>query len=181
MAEKSSATTTVPAEGGHQKTFPPLDHTTFAPQLIWLAVAFALLYALLSRLALPRIGEVIEERRERVQRDLAEAERLKTETEAALKAYEQSQAEARSKAQAIAKETRDRLAAQAEQERHRVDAEMAARLAETEKQIETTKSRALAGVNEIAAATVGAIVAKLIGQETTSEEVKRALSSSPGE
>jgi F-type H+-transporting ATPase subunit b len=176
MAEKSSAHTAAPSDGGHPKTFPPLDQTTFAPQLVWLAVAFVLLYALLSRLALPRISEVIEERKERVQRDLAEAERAKAETEAALKAYEQSQAEARSRAQGIAKDMRDRLTAQSEKERHELDARMAAKLADTERQIGETKARALAGVSEIASATVGAIVGKLLGQEATPDEVQRALS-----
>jgi F-type H+-transporting ATPase subunit b len=112
---------------------------------------------------------------------LGEAERLKTETEAALKTYEAAHAEARSRAQAIAKETRDKLATEAEQARHKVDAELNNKLAETEKQIAATKARALAGVNQIAADTAGAIVAKLIGQEPTPDELKRALSAPPGE
>jgi F-type H+-transporting ATPase subunit b len=155
--------------------------TTFAPQLVWLAITFALLYWLLSRMALPRISQVMEERRERIQRDLSEAERLKSETEAALKSYEQSHAEARSKAQAIAVEMRNKLAAQAEQERQRLDAELAAKLADTEKQIAETKARALASVNDIAADTAGVIVAKLIGQEASADEVRRALSAKAAE
>jgi F-type H+-transporting ATPase subunit b len=183
MAEKTTTSlgAGLPDGVGHPKTFPPLDATTFAPQLFWLVIAFVLLYVLLSRKALPRIGQVIEERRERIDRDLGEAERLKTETEAALKTYEAAHAEARSRAQAIAKETRDKLATEAEQARHKVDAELNNKLAETEKQIAATKARALAGVNQIAADTAGAIVAKLIGQEPTPDELKRALSAPPGE
>ena len=64
--------------------FPPLDAGTFAPQLIWLALTFGLLYLLLKRFYLPRVGEVIEERRERIQRDLAQAEKLKTRNRAGL-------------------------------------------------------------------------------------------------
>lgn len=177
MAEKTVAGTTALPDGvGHGKAFPPLDATTFAPQLVWLAIAFGLLYWLLSRMALPRIGQVMEERAERVQRDLSEAERLKMETDAALKAYEESQAEARGRAQSIAKEMRDKLAAQAEQERQRLDADLAAKIGATEKQIAETKARALAGVNEIAAETASAIVTKLIGQEASADEVRRALS-----
>jgi F-type H+-transporting ATPase subunit b len=181
MAEKTTTSTGTPEGVGHGKVFPPLDVTTFAPQLVWLAITFALLYWLLSRMALPRISQVMEERRERIQRDLSEAERLKSETEAALKSYEQSHAEARSKAQAIAVEMRNKLAAQAEQERQRLDAELAAKLADTEKQIAETKARALASVNDIAADTAGVIVAKLIGQEASADEVRRALSAKAAE
>ena len=83
--------------------FPPLDPDTFAPQLVWLALTFGLLYLILKRVALPRVGEVIEERADRVKRDLAQAEKLKTDTAAALADYEQALAEARAKANAIAK------------------------------------------------------------------------------
>ncbi len=181
MAQPSTAGTAVPHDAGHAKIFPPLDATTFASQLLWLAIAFGLLYMLLSRVALPRIGEVIEERQERIKRDLTQAEQLRGQTDAALKAYEQSQADARSKAQGIAKEMRDKLAAVSEQERHRVDAELAAKIAETERQIAQTKTRALASVNDIAVATAGAIVGKLLGQEATPEEVRRALPAQPAE
>jgi F-type H+-transporting ATPase subunit b len=181
MAEKTTAGTTAQHGADHPKVFPPLDATTFAPQLFWLVIAFVLLYMLLSRKALPRIGKVIEERRERIDRDLSEAERLKGETAAALKTYEAAHAEARGRAQAIAKDTRDKLAAEADQARQKVDAELNNKLAETEKQIAETKARALAGVNQIAADTAGAIVAKLIGQEPTPDELERALSAPPGE
>ena len=183
MAEKSTTSlgAGLPDGVGHGKAFPPLDATTFAPQLFWLVIAFVLLYVLLSRKVLPRIGRVLDERRERIDRDLREAERLKAETDAALKTYEAAHAEARGKAQAIAKDMRDKLASEADQARHKVDAELNAKLAQTEKQIAETKNRALAGVNQIAADTAGAIVAKLIGQEPTPDELRRALSAPPAE
>jgi F-type H+-transporting ATPase subunit b len=181
MSDTSTAGLSVPLELMQAKAFPPLDPSTFSPQLVWLVVAFCLLYLLLSRVALPRIGEVIDERRDRVARDLAEAERLRTETDAALKAYEQAHADARSKAQGIAKTMRDSLAADAEKKRHEVDAALATKLTETEKQIATTKANALAGVNQIAADAAGAIVAKLVGQDASPDEIRKALSQQPGQ
>lgn len=154
---------------------PQFNPDFFAPQLIWLALTFAALYFLMSRIALPRIGEVIEERRDRVQRDLDEAERLKAETEKALTAYEQALSDARGKAQGIAKATRDKLAGEVEAERTRVDGQVAQSIAEAEKRIFETKSRAISQVNEIAADTAGAIVARLVGNEPTRDEIKSAL------
>jgi F-type H+-transporting ATPase subunit b len=177
MAQKSTtAATTTPAEGvGPGKVFPPLDHTTFVPQLVWLAISFGLLYVLLKRVALPRVGEVIEERADRIRRDLEQAEKLKAETEGALAAYEQALTDARSKASGIIKTMRDGLTAEVDKERARVEAEIARKVADAETRIEQTKSRALASVNDIATETAGAIVKKLIGADVSPDELQKAL------
>jgi F-type H+-transporting ATPase subunit b len=159
-----NANTAVQETGGHAKMFPPLDPSTFAPQLVWLALSFGLLYLFLSRVILPRVGEVIEERRDRINRDLAQAEKLKTDTATALANYEQDLADARVKANAITKAIRDKIAADADQERIRVEAEMAAKFAEAEKRIAGAKAKALANVGDITDDLAGAIVARLIGK-----------------
>ena len=120
MAQKAG--TAVPDSGTPAKVFPPLDPGTFAPQLVWLALTFGLLYLLLKRVALPRVGEVIEERADRIKRDLEQAEKLKADTEAALADYEQALGEARAKANAMAKGMRDTLTAEVDKERAKVDA-----------------------------------------------------------
>src|SRR5262249_45192662 len=107
MAQKAG--TSVPESGTHAKVFPPLVPNTFAPQLMWLALTLGLLYLLLRRVVLPRVGEVIEERADRVKRDLEQAESLRTETQAALANYEQALGEARAKSNTLAKSMRDKL------------------------------------------------------------------------
>jgi F-type H+-transporting ATPase subunit b len=167
--------TAVPEGVGPGKTFPPLDPTGVMPQLFWLALSFGLLYLLMKRFALPRVGEVIEERRERIERDLAKAEALKAETEKALTNYERALSEARTKAATFAKEMHAKLTAEVEAERSKLDAELGAQVAAAEARIGQERDRAMAGVGEIAADTAGAIVAKLIGREVSQDEVKRAL------
>lgn len=162
------------SHGGHS-AFPPFDSSTFAPQLVWLAITFAFLYFVMSRVALPRVGSVINERRERIRRDLSEAERLKAETDAALAAYEKSLADARGKAQGMAKDMRDRMAADMDRERRRVDEANAVKLAETEARIADTKAQALSSVDQLAAETAGAIVERLIGQSVTADDIRDAI------
>ena len=173
MAE-TAGTTAVPG-GGHAKTFPPLDPTTFAPQLVWLALTFGVLYVLLRRIALPRIGSMLEERSDRIRRDLEQAEKLKLDTEQALGNYERALGEARTKAGALAKGVREKLNADIQQQRAAVDEEIARQLAAAERSIGETKARALAGVGDIAADVAAAIVARLTGKEVSRDEVQRAL------
>lgn len=175
MAEKHNTSTGVAHEAGHKGAFPPLDPANFAPQIIWLAITFAVLYLLLSRLALPRIGEVIEERRDRIQRDLDAAEALKAETDKALKDYEQSLADARAKASGIARDTRERLGAETDKKRQAADAEVNAKIADAESRISAMKSKALSNVGDIAAETASAIVSKLIGVDIDDATAKKHL------
>lgn len=164
------------AEHGHGAAgFPPFEKSTFAPQLIWLALTFAFLYYMLSKRLLPSVSKVIEDRAARIQSDLADADRLKTETETSLRAYEQALTTARADAAGHAKSQRDALAVESDRERTAVDTQIAAKLADAEKQIAASKTTALTAVNDVASQTVGAIVAKLTGQSVTGAEVAAAI------
>ncbi|MEJ2026487.1 MAG: F0F1 ATP synthase subunit B', partial [Limibacillus sp.] len=91
---------------------PQFDPQWFASQIFWLAVIFAALYYVLNKFAIPRIGEVLEERQAKIEDDLNKAENLKAEAESVLKEYEAALAEARGKAQAELKKTQEALQAE---------------------------------------------------------------------
>lgn len=157
---------------------PQLNVDAFEPQLIWLAITFIVLYLLMSKIALPRIGEVLEERRDRIQRDLDEAEQLKADTERAIAEYEQALATARGKAHDIASTAREAMNAEIDAKRREIEAQIAARTSEAEAAITKTKSEALARVNEIASGASQEIVAQLIGESVSSDEVGAAIAGS---
>lgn len=152
--------------------FPPFDASTYPSQFLWFAITFAALYLFLSRVALPRIGGILESRRARIDGDLKEADRLRVESERALTAYEEALAEARRNAHAIAEETRQGIRTDIAGKRTKVETDLAARMAEAESRITATKTTALATVDEIAADTAIALVAQLAG--TVSEADARA-------
>ena len=154
---------------------PQLDFSTYAPQLVWLAISFAALYFLMARVALPRIATVIEERRDRIARDLDEAERSREESEAAVAAYEAALAEARSRAHDIARANRDKLASEIEAERAKVDAVAAERTAEAERAIAQAKSAALEELGAVAGDLTEAIVKRLVGGRVTKKKVTNAV------
>ena len=155
---------------------PQLDFSTYAPQLVWLAITFITLYFLMARVALPRIATVIEERRDRIASDLDEAERSREQSEAAVAAYEAALADARAKAHEIARANRDKLHAEIEAQRARVDAEAAEKAAEAERAISEARATALGQVGDIATELADTIVKELVGGRTSKKAVSDAVS-----
>lgn len=142
---------------------PQLEVSTFVPQLFWLAVTFVLLYFLMAKLGLPRIGSLIEARRKRIDDDLAQAAQLKSEAEAAMAAYQQMLATARAQAQATVKETTDRLATEAAERQRHAGEILAQQTAAAEREIVAAKERAIAGMHDIAVEVGRSITEKVMG------------------
>ena len=161
--------------GGGKPPFPPFNKETFASQLVWFVIFFIALYVLIGRFAIPRLGGIIEARRGRVEGDLAEANKLRDQSDAALKAYEKSLADARNRAQTLANETRDKLNAEAEEARKKLESQLNSKLAEAEKTIAATKTAAMANVRGIAVDTATTIVQRLIGTTPTGSTVEAAV------
>jgi F-type H+-transporting ATPase subunit b len=155
--------------------FPPFAGEHFPSQILWLAIAFGLLYLLLARVVLPRVGGIFAARQQRIASDLEQAGRLKGESEAAIAAYEKSLADARARAQATVAEHQQQLARANEARRKQLDAALAERLADSERRIEQTRATAMREVRGIAVDTAGAIVERLVGAAPAKPAVERAV------
>ena len=166
--------TEVGADAHDSAVFPPFDPATFPSQLLWLAITFAALYLLMSKLALPRVGSIIGERKARLDADLAAADASRQQTDAAIAAYEAALAAARSKAQGIATETRESIQVELASKRHAVESDLAGRITAAESRIAQTKAAALTQVDEIAAETAQTIVSQLVG-EVSPDSVRAAV------
>lgn len=175
MAQAQTTQAGTEAHGDVDVGFPPFETETFGGQLLWLAITFGLLYLLLSRLVLPRLSGIIDGRRETIARDLDEAAAMKTRAEEAGTAYEKALAEARTRAQALAQETRGQLAAESETKRKALEVDLAGRLAEAEASIAAKKADAMSNVRAIAHETAAAIVERLTGRAPSAQTVDAAL------
>ncbi len=181
MAEShgdAKGTTAHTEADAHGHAFPPFQKDTFASQLVSLAIAFVALYLIVSRIALPRVGSLLDERQKAIEGDLAEAQKLKDASDAALKAYESELAAARSRAQAIGTETREKLNAASEAERKTLEHRLSLKLAEAEKTIASTRETAMRNVRGIAAEAAAAIVQRLTGVLPDGKSVKSAVDAS---
>ena len=181
MAESHGAakgTTAHTEADAHGRAFPPFQKDTFASQLVSLLIAFVALYLIVSRIALPRVGSLLDERQNAIEGDLADAQKLKDESDSALKAYENDLAAARARAQAISAETREKLNAASEAERKRLEEQLSVKLAGAEKSIASTREAAMRNVRGIAAEAAAAIVQRLTGVLPDGKSVDSAVDAS---
>src|SRR5262249_21260137 len=98
-----------------------------------------------------------------------------TKSDEAAAAYEKALADARGRAQAIANETRDRQAAEAEARRKSIEDQLNVRLADAEKTIVATKQAAMGNVRGIAEDAARAIVERLTGTAPSDKAVSDAV------
>ncbi|MBK5959112.1 F0F1 ATP synthase subunit B' [Rhodoplanes elegans] len=175
MAQPTHATTEHAPASGHGGGFPPFKAETYASQLFWLALCFVVLYAMVAKVALPRMAGILTDRRARIDGDLSQAVRLKGDADKAVAAYEKALADARNNAHAIATETRERLARESEAHRKAVEAELADKLAAAETSIAAAKGQAMTNVRGIAVDAAHAIVTQLIGKEPSADATAAAV------
>jgi F-type H+-transporting ATPase subunit b len=154
---------------------PQLNPLDWAPQLIWLAITFGILYLLMKWVALPKIGSVIEARQARIAGDLEAADKLRRQTEEAIAAYEQALAEAKARAHGIAQEARNKLKDEVAAERSALERDLAVKSAEAEARIHQAKVSALKDVNTVASETAAEIVRRLIGVAPSQPESSAAV------
>lgn len=177
MAEQQKTNSeTGHAGGGHHEAFPPFDAKNYPSQILWFAIAFGILYVVMSRVALPRVKDIIDSRAGKIQQDLDAAHRMREEANEAAKAYEKTLAEAKANAQALAQQTRAKVKLEQDARRQSVESELNDKLQAAELQISEMKAGAMSNVSQIASEAASAIVQHFTGGEPDSTMVAAAVS-----
>ncbi|MES2551060.1 MAG: F0F1 ATP synthase subunit B' [Pseudomonadota bacterium] len=151
-------------EAGKAVGMPQLDFSTWPNQIFWLLVTLVVIYFVLSKIALPRIGAVLADRKSTITNDLAAAEELKQKAVSAEKAYNDALANARTEAAKIVAQAKAEIQKDLDAATAQADAEIAARAAESEKSIAVIRDGAAAAVSEVARDVADALVVALGGK-----------------
>jgi len=156
---------------------PQLDFSTWAGQIFWLVVIFAILYVVLAKLILPKLGNGISERSDHIADDLDAASRFQKEAEEAEKAYTHSLADARAKAHNVAETTRKSVDAEVTAELDAAEAEASRQTEAAEARIKDMRDKAMSNIDEIAENTANEIYTNFIGKSASPAKLKAALKS----
>jgi F-type H+-transporting ATPase subunit b len=166
-ADAAHAAASAGAHGGEAGgAFPPFDATTFGTQLFWFALTFLLLYLVISRFVLPRVGSVLERRAGAVQDDLDQAAQRSADAEEARVSMERAVAKARADARAMVEAARADMAAKLTAEQEAAEKRLGERIAVAEGRVDAARQKALAEVPAVAEALAREIADKLAPSRT---------------
>ena len=154
---------------------PQLELETFLPQLVWLVITFGFIYFVMAKFALPRVGEILEERQNRLDGDLEQAESYKAESEKLEADYDLLTAKARMEARTHLKVMRKKLDAGLAEKRTDMSAKMDKKFAAAEANIAAARNEVLGDLEKIASNACISIVAKLSGQKLSVTEAGKAV------
>lgn len=159
---------------------PQLDVSTYPSQLFWLAVTFGILYFIFSKKSLPEISNVLENRQQHIQSDLATAENLRNDAEKAQEAYEASLDAARAESAKALNEANARIKEKAEKQNDAFRKKSEADIHELEKRLNEAKEEAMDDMNTIAAEVASAAAEKIVGINPDIEHAKTVVRSLSG-
>ncbi|MGV6840251.1 MAG: F0F1 ATP synthase subunit B' [Planktomarina sp.] len=165
-----------PTQGAEAAGMPQLDFSTFPNQMFWLVVSLVVVYFILSKIALPKIGGALADRAQKITDDLSAAEDLKQKAVEAEAAYEKALADARTQAQKIASDMRDEVQTQLDKEMAKADAEISAKSEEAAKSLAEIRKNAMDNVKAVATDTVVELV-KAMGGTATKKDAGAAVTS----
>ncbi len=136
---------------------------TFLSQVVWLAIAFVVLFVVLRTIALPKIQATLEARRDRIEGDLDRAQTLRQEAEQVLAEYEAAMAEGRDRAQSAIRDAVEDGKARAAKAHEALAGRLAEDIRNAEARIETARAEAVGNIREVAVDVVQAAAQRLIG------------------
>ena len=156
---------------------PQLDISTFASQIIWLALVFGVLYFVVARSSLPRVAQLIKTREAHITAGLAAAKTAREAPAAAGAPRDEALAKARAKAQQVLSATKDPIPAETSAKLAALDVELTTRLSAAETRIQEARAKSLVQIDAVAAEAAASIVEKLTGVAVGTEEAVKAVAS----
>ncbi len=142
---------------------PQFDPSTFASQIFWLALVFAVLFWLIRKHAIPRVEAALDARAARIQGDLDRAAKLQQDAAAAAAAHEAAIAKARDEARDVLREAQAATQADLDARQAALADEIAKQTEAAEGRIKAARDEAMSSVREIAVDAAQAVADRFAG------------------
>lgn len=148
---------------------------TYPSQVFWLFVTFVVLFLIMRFAVIPKITQVLEQRRDKMEGDLERAAALKEEAEATLAEYEAAVASGRAKAQEVIRQTGEEMSNRATAEHQALGQRLAGQVREAEARIAGARDAALADIQSMSAEVAQAAAERLAGLKVDKKSADAAV------
>ncbi len=153
---------------------PQLDLSTFASQAFWMVVCFSLLWILVSVFITPKITDVLEQRKRKIDDYIRKAEKLNQQAKTSLEKYEQALNEAKIKASADIAANQKESAAFLAAEEKMLNERLNKQIADSEFKLATEKKETLQQIESLSQNLAFEIVQKLGFTQISKEDIANA-------
>ncbi|MDC1280439.1 F0F1 ATP synthase subunit B [Pelagibacteraceae bacterium] len=150
---------------------PQLNPEFWISQIFWLTLTFGILYAVLSKLILPKISDNLESRKSQILENIEAAEKQREDSETKLKDYEKIISKSKLEAKTIFNQAREKVLKDIDIKRGVLDKQIGDEISKAEQEIKTLLSNAPDKINKIAIETSSELLQKLIGAEVNNSSI----------
>lgn len=147
----------------------------YQSQWFWLLLTLGAIYFFVGKGIVPKVEDTVDQRDAQIAADLAEAERLRNEADAAEEAWRAKMNEARGEAQSVTGAAKDAAVQDAEKRIAAADKRIAKKLDEAAAALDEARTSALAEMEDMAADATREIVAKLTGSQVDEKAARTAV------
>ena len=155
------------AKGG----MPQLNTEFWASQIFWLILTFSILYIIIWKIFLPKITDIIENRKSRIIGDLNETQKLKENAEKKLSEYNKIIEDTKKESKKIIEDNKKKLENDIKSKKQKFNEEIEKELVSVEKEIKSLKKSSISSINKIAVEVSSELIRQIVGAEMNMSKV----------
>ncbi|MBQ8481831.1 MAG: hypothetical protein IJ532_04805 [Alphaproteobacteria bacterium] len=140
---------------------PQLDLSTYVTQIFWMLLCFSLLWILMSVFVTPKIADIIEQRKRKINEYIQKADKLNNQAKEALNKYNETMALAEKKAEQEIEKERADLKAYLRDTENSMSVQLNKKIADSEFNLAKEKKNTMMQIENIAEDLAFEIVRKL--------------------
>ena len=150
---------------------PQLNPEFWISQIFWLTITFGILYAVLSKLILPKISSNLEIRKSQILENIEAAEKQREDSELKIKEYEKIVQNSKNEAKNYFNQAREKIIKDIVLKKENLDKELTIEIKKAEAEIQDLRNKAPEKINKIAIETSSDLIQLLIGIEVNNSSI----------
>ena len=154
---------------------PQLDPKYWASQAFWLILVFTILYISISKFYLPKIKNNLEDRENKIKKDIEDANKFKELSETRLKEYERILENAKREVIKIHLESKNTLDKDIHKKKETIEKEIEKEISKAQKEIIELKKNSISEIQKISESIAASIIENISGDKLNESSIKATV------